>query len=257
MIYLREAIAGLISPWVVSSHERFSRQLLQFAHTELYTSFDIATMAARQPSPLREELERHARDERRHYGVFRAWAKQVSPYVGANYGDPDDPGGLDEASVRWAATQPAAPHRRLQTRFEYMAYLFLSESRAVLQFKLYQWLNAYDERCRKQIPLLLADETRHVRYSLRHAWAEFRAAPVASSRGLLRVFGYILRQDVVDLLKLVQTLGSGVMSALLYYGVITPYACGLRLLGGARRARLRTARAAGARTLDEGFWREA
>src|SRR6185436_19731194 len=90
MIYVRELVAGLISPWVVSSRKRFARQLRKFAHTELYTYFDIGTMAARQAPGVREEMERHSRDELRHYHVFREWSARLTPYVGANYGDPED-----------------------------------------------------------------------------------------------------------------------------------------------------------------------
>ena len=256
MIYLRELVAGLVSPCVVVSRQRFARQLRKFAHTELYTFHDIGTVAARQAPAVRAEMERHARDELRHYHVFKEWSGRLAPYVGANYGDPEDSGGLDETSVRLQAEQAAAPNRRLPVLGDYMTYIFLSESRAVVQFKLTYWLNLWDERCRRQIPVVLADETRHVSYSLRHAWREFRRAPWRSFVGFWRVLAYILRQDVVDLLKLVQTVGSAVAGALLYYGVVTPYGLALRL-GGLRRSRLRAPRAAERQALDAGFWSEA
>src|SRR5262245_38267664 len=256
MIYVREFVAGLISPWVVTSRKRFARQLRKFAHTELYTYFDIGTMAARHAPGVREEMERHSRDELRHYHVFREWSTRLLPYVGANYGDPEDSGGLDEASVRRQAEEEAAPNRRLPVLGDYMTYLFLSESRAVVQFKLTRWLNAWDARCRTQIPLLLVDETRHVRYSLRHALREFRREPWRSFLGWWRVLGYILRQDVVDLLKVVQSVGSTVLGTVLYYGILTPYGCVLRLLGVARRGALRPAQQASRVALDRSFWRD-
>lgn len=256
MIYVRELVAGLISPWVVSSRQRFSRQLDKFAHTELYTSFDIATVAARQEDSVRAEMERHARDEYRHYHVFRDWSSRVAPYVGANYGDPQDGGGLDEASVRLQAQQEAAPNRRLPHLGDYMTYLFLSESRAVVQFELYRWLNPYDARCRTQIPLLLTDETRHVRYSLRYAWREFRRAPWRSFLGWWKVLGYILRQDVVDFLKTVQAIGSSIAGWLLYYCIVTPYGLALRLAGVVERGRIRAWRPETSTRLDRAFWSE-
>jgi hypothetical protein len=257
VIYVRELVAGLISPWVVSSRQRFSRQLDRFAYTELYTSFDIATVAARQAGPVREEMERHARDEYRHYHVFRDWSARLAPYVGANYGDPEDGAGLDEACVRWQAQQVAAPNRRLPRLGDYMTYLFLSESRAVLQFKLYRWLNSYDERVRHQIPLLLVDETRHVRYSLHHAWREFLKEPWRSFLGLWKVLGYILRQDVVDFCKTVQTIGSAVAGFLLYAVLVTPYGLALRLAGVVERGRIRAWRPEATPRLDDSFWSEA
>jgi hypothetical protein len=255
VIYVRELVAGLVSPWTVSSRARFSRQLRKFAHTELYTHFDIGTVAARQPDGVRQEMERHAKDELRHYHVFKEWSVRLAPYVGANYGDPEDSGGLDEASVRRQAEEVAAPNRRLPVLGDYMTYIFLSESRAVLQFELTRWLNAYDRQLWRQIPLLLQDERRHVRYSLRHALAEARKEPWRSFKGFWRVLAYILRQDVVDLLKLVQTIGSGVAGFVLYYGIVTPYGFGLRLAGVLRRGRIRTSSAANAR-LDARFWNE-
>lgn len=254
MIYVREALAGLISPWVVLSDARFARQLQQFAYTELYTHYDIAEMAARQPSPLREEMQRHANDELRHHGIFLDWARKTSAYITANYADSESGRALDRERVQALVDQDAAPHRKLPTLFEYMAYVFLSESRAVLQFKLYQWINVYDRRCRETIPRLLADETRHVGYSLRVAGQEFRRAPGASAKGLLRVLGFILRQDLVDLLKLVQIVGSGLMTGLLYYGVVTPYALLQRVFAGVRRGRLRRSAPSGPVRLDDEFW---
>ncbi len=256
MIYLRETVAGLISPWVVLSPTRFARQLQQFAATELYTHYDIAEVAERQPSPLREEMHRHANDELRHHGIFLDWARKVAPYVTA--GAADDPSGsrsrLEREEVRALVAQPAAPHRRLPTLFEYMTYIFLSESRAVLQFKLYQWINRYDRRCREWIPRLLADETRHVGYSARVAREEFRRAPWTCTKGFFRVLGYILRQDLLDLLRLVQILGSGLVTGLLYYGVVTPYGLVKRAFGGVRRGRLRRAAPTGPVALDDAFW---
>lgn len=257
MIYVRELVAGLISPWVVSSRQRFSKQLRKFAHTELYTYYDIGTMAARQGPGVREEMERHSKDELRHYHVFKEWSMRLAPYVGANYGDPEDAVGLDEASVRLQAEQEAAPNKRLPELGDYMTYIFLSESRAVVQFKLYRWLNAWDARCRQTIPVLLVDETRHVRYSLRHAWREFRRAPWRSFKGFWRVLGYILRQDLIDFLKLIQTIGSAVAGLVLYYGIVTPYGFVLRLFGVLRRARIRPARASAQVPLDPAFWNDA
>ncbi len=254
MIYIREGIAGLISPWVVLSPSRFSRQLQQFAHTELYTHFDIEAMANKQESPLREEMLRHAADEARHYGIFLDWARKVSPYVTANYADSSEQARLDRESVKALVQEEAAPHRRLPTLFSYMSYIFLSESRAVLMFKLYQYVNVYDARCRKQIPLLLEDETRHVGYSMRVAWSEFKAAPWPCTKQLFRVLGYILRQDLLDLLKLVQIVGSGIFTFLLYYAVVTPYSLLKRLLGGTRRGRLRPVPRSGSMPLDQDFW---
>jgi hypothetical protein len=268
VIYLRETIAGLLSPWVVLSKTRFSRQLAKFAHTELYTSFDIQTVAERQDDPeLRAAMERHADDERRHYVMFREWAAKVSPYSAANYGDPgvaSDASQLDPLTVRLAASQAAAPAQRFSTIGEYMTYVFLSESRAVLQFRCYQFLNPYDERCRHGIPVLLRDERRHVRYSLAYALRELRRAPLAFARGSLRVFGYIFRQDAIDLLSVIQTVGSSVVAMLIYYGVVTPYALLLRGVGQIRRGTLRaapskrlepTASAPATSPLDDAFWR--
>ncbi len=258
MIYLREFCAGVISPWVVLSRVRFSRQLAKFAHTELYTSFDIQAVAERQDDPeLRAKMERHADDERRHYRMFREWSSKLAPYSGANYGDPGvsaDASALDPMTVKWSAEQPAAPNRRFGTIGEYMTYIFLSESRAVLQFRLYQFLNPYDERCRRGVPMLLVDERRHVRYSLHYAWREFRRAPLRSLRGHARVMLYILRQDAIDFLSLIQTVGSGLMGFLIYYGIVTPYALLLRLVGSTRRASIRSERVR-PDALDDGFWR--
>ena len=256
MIYLRECIAGLVSPFVVGSPTRFARQLRKFAHTELYTFYDIATVAARQQGEVRAEMERHAKDEFRHYHAFRDWAVHVSPQVGANYGDPEGTRGLDEASVAASVRLPAAPNLRLASFGEYMMYIFLSESRAVLQFQITRLLNPWNERVQKQIPVLLKDEKRHVSYSLRHSLAEFRRRPWASCKALARVLVYILRQDLVDLAKLVQTVGSAVACFVLYYGIVTPYALVLRVLGLVRRDRIRSWRAQGPARLDAGFWRE-
>lgn len=261
MIYVREFFAGLISPCVVLSRHRFSRQLLKFAHTELYTFYDIGTVAERQQEDaVREEMRRHAGDEYRHYKIFKEWAVRVSPYSVANYTDPDGPEDattLDEPAVCLTASQEAAPNRRFETLGEYMLYLFLSESRAVVQFRLYRFLNPWSKGCRRQIPVVLADEGRHVRYSLRYSWRELRRAPWTFAKGSVRVAGYILRQDLVDLLKLVQTVGSGAVSAVLYGLVVTPYALCMRALGALRRRRLRNWKEAGEAALDDEFWSRA
>jgi len=255
VIYVRELLAGLLSPFVVGSRPRFARQLQKFAHTELYTHYDIAAVAARQAPDVRAEMERHANDELRHYGIFREWSSRVSPYIGANYGDPADTTGFDRASVRMQAELEAAPSRRLPELGDYMTYIFLSESRAVLQFTVTRWMNPWNRRAWKQIPLLLQDETRHVSYSFGHAWREFLRAPWQRFKGGLRVMGYILRQDVIDLLKLVQVVGSGVMGFVLYYGIVTPYGLVLRLFGAGRRARIRSWTSE-TQALDESFWKE-
>ncbi|QDU66731.1 hypothetical protein [Engelhardtia mirabilis] len=266
MIYIREFIAGLISPAVVLSKPRFSRQLLKFAYTELYTSYDIGAVARRQEGEVREAMERHASDEGRHYKIFKEWAQRVAPYTashnnGVNFGDPDGVEQPDRRSVRWSAEQEAAPNRRLPELGDYMLYIFLSESRAVIQFKLYQWLNRYDERCRTWIPSVLVDEKRHVAYSLHYAWREFRRAPLARIRGAARVAVYIARQDLVDLSKLIQVGGSAVMGSLFYFLLVTPYGFGLRLLGLARRDRLRRTETDGPVApqrvqLDSTYWAE-
>ena len=256
MIYLREFIAGVISPCVVLSKRRFSQQLFRFAHTELYTSFDINSVAQRQSGEVRLEMERHAQDELRHYRIFKEWAARLQPYVGANYGDPEDIAGLNHNAVRDSARLPAAPNLRLPELGDYMLYIFLSESRAVIQFKLYQWINFYDRGCTHTIPAVLVDEKRHVAYSLKHAWREFRRAPAARGRGALRVAWYILKQDLIDLGKLIQTLGSGIMGHVLYYGILTPYALVLRLFGSTRRASLRKHVARESVALDASYWRE-
>jgi len=256
MIYIREFIAGLISPYVVLSRVRLSQQLLRFSFTELYTSFDIDAVAERQQGGLREEMKLHASDELRHHRIFKEWASKIEPYVSANYGDPGDVSGLDVNSVRASAQLPAAPNRRLPALGDYMLYIFLSESRAVLQFQLYSWINRYDRGCVHTIPALLKDERRHVSYSLKYAWIEFKKAPGKRFFGSLRVLGYILRQDIIDLGKLIQTVGSGVMGHLLYYIFVTPYGLLLRLAGSTKRALLRSPRKAREVSLDAKFWQE-
>ena len=126
----------------------------------------------------------------------------------------------------------------------------------MLQFQLTRLLNLYDERCRKQIPVLLRDERRHVRYSLEHSLRELRRAPWETTKGFFRVLGYILRQDLIDLLKQVQTIGSGLLGFVLYFLVVTPYSLVLRLFGVTRRARLRRRSTGVGAPLDEPFWRE-
>ena len=71
------------------------------------------------------------------------------------------------------------------------------------------------------------------------------------------MLGYILRQDLIDFLKLIQTIGSAVAGLVLYYGIVTPYGFVLRLFGVLRRARIRPARASAQVPLDPAFWNDA
>ena len=241
MFYVREIVAGLSSPLVVLSPTRLSRQLLKFAYTELYTYVDIESVARRQDDPqLRARMHRHASDELVHYQRFRDWAHQIEPHARLDHPDSPPHSPLDPATVAWAASQKAAPNRRFPILQDYMTYLAISESRAYLHFFLYRMINRYSPACRKHFPPILRDEGRHVTYSFRHAVRGATQNPWQASVGLLRVVRYILLQDVVEILKLLQSAGSWLVVALLYYGFLTPYALVLRLCGTVRRGRLRT-----------------
>jgi hypothetical protein len=256
MLYVREAVAGVLSPLVVRSDRRFAAQLRKFAFTEYYTYLDISSVAERQSDPeLRAAMQRHARDEFVHYQIFQEWARRIDPLASGDIGDPAAGAGLDARSVQWAVEQRAAPNRRLDSLSKYMQYLVISESRALLQFRLYRLFNLRDARIRKMLPPILADEARHVRYSLDHALRQARRTPGRSALELGKVLGYILVQDCVDLLRVVETVGSTIATSLLYFFLVTPYAWFTRSIGVTRRARLRTWKPAGLQELDQAFWR--
>jgi rubrerythrin len=167
--------------WTDPARKR--RTLESFAVTEEDGGRDLAAAARRVSDPeLRGHLERHARDERRHAGLFRARAAQLPGAAPAE--EPDRPRDLSRG--RRAGELDA--HGFLNAglidelgEVEYVAMLHVAERRAAELFQLHAALNEDDPRTRAVFEEILVDERYHVAYTGRflERWrAEGRGAEV-------------------------------------------------------------------------------
>jgi rubrerythrin len=149
--------------WVWSDGRRRADKLLRFAETEADGGRDIARAAERTSDALLRRLYlRHAMDEQRHAGLFRARGRDIlaslaseAPADGfqANWLSPGERG-LDDLVV---------DDEKEDTL---LAFLHLSEKAAARRFAVYHEVLTVDPATRDVFGDVLKDEAFHMNYTL-------------------------------------------------------------------------------------------
>ncbi|HLQ38124.1 MAG TPA: hypothetical protein VK348_10000, partial [Planctomycetota bacterium] len=166
---LRRLVGGAL--W--RNPRRRVQRLLSFARTEAGGAADIAAAAADADSPeLRQHLQRHAADERRHAALLRGRAQQLFDVgntaptsAGADLlpssGIPADA----ELSLTDHGFLPSARRRELG-ELRYVAMLYLAECQAKADFELHVLHTAgRDEATAAVFRSILRDEEYHIAYT--------------------------------------------------------------------------------------------
>jgi hypothetical protein len=157
------AVDMLLRPlhrWIFRDRARRARKLLRFAETEADGARDLSRAAELTTDPLLRRLYlRHAQDELRHAGLFRARGRALArsaPAAGRGF-DADflAPGerGLDDLRVEGAAGAPL------------LAFLHLSEKAAAGRFAVYGSVLAEDPVTARVFSEVLKDEAFHMSYT--------------------------------------------------------------------------------------------
>ncbi len=151
--------------WVWSDTRRRGNKLLRFAETEADGGRDIARAAERTSDPLLRRLYlRHAMDEQRHAGLFRARGRTILATLGAaaatdtsalqaNWLSPGERG-LDDLAVD------------KESEDSLLAFLHLSEKAAARRFAVYHDVLGIDVATRDVFTDVLKDEAFHMNYTL-------------------------------------------------------------------------------------------
>jgi hypothetical protein len=152
--------------WVWSDTRRRGNKLLRFAETEADGGRDIARAAERTSDPLLRRLYlRHAMDEQRHAGLFRARGRTILATLRASATTDDtsslqanwlSPGerGLDDLAVD------------KESEDSLLAFLHLSEKAAARRFAVYHDVLGIDVATRDVFTDVLKDEAFHMNYTL-------------------------------------------------------------------------------------------
>src|SRR3984893_3441305 len=148
--------------WIFRDPARRARKLLRFAETEADGARDLSRAAELTADPLLRRLYlRHAQDELRHAGLFRARGRALAggapaPAPGrgfeANFLAPGERG-LDDLRVEAAAEAPL------------LAFLHLSEKAAAGRFAVYRSVLAEDPVTASVFSEVLKDEAFHMSYT--------------------------------------------------------------------------------------------
>ena len=169
-------LARILNPWVWRSPEQTARKLHEFALAEHGSMLDLRLAARATPSPTRAAAYlRHADDEARHMQMFAKRATQL-----AREHDPSAP----QRSVRADCEQLFANLGEL----DFLAFVHLGESRAIVQFRVYV---AYFERQGRArdaslLTTILVDEDRHAAYT-KTLLTELAGGQAQATRALRRV----------------------------------------------------------------------
>jgi len=178
--------------WVWSDTRRRAEKLMRFAETEADGGRDIARAAElTQDARLRRLYLRHAMDEQRHAGLFRARGRaifaslpqDVSNGFQANWLAPGERG-LDDLHVDGESTDSL------------LAFLHLSEKAAARRFAVYRAVLDADPITRDVFGDILRDEAFHMNYTYsqlkrlspqRHGFRLWMARLTRLWKGYLRI----------------------------------------------------------------------
>lgn len=153
-----DALLRPLHRWVWRDRDRRVRKLLRFAETEADGGRDLSRASEQTRDPrLRRLFLRHAQDELRHAGLFRARARELlrgGPLRGGFDADFFAPGerGLDGIEV-------GGDDRAL------LAFLHLSEKAAAGRFALYRGVLEHDPQTARVFSDVLQDEAFHMTYT--------------------------------------------------------------------------------------------
>ncbi len=152
---------------------RRHRTLQSFSETEDDGGKDLVLAAKRVTDPeLRQHLERHALDERRHAAMFRQRAAEVRALAADNAGSElsTSERAFDLAGTRRGAEFDA--HGSFNAgicdelgEVAYVAMLHVAEKRAAEVFELHRALNAHDPETQAVFDAILKDEKYHIAYT--------------------------------------------------------------------------------------------
>jgi rubrerythrin len=202
--------------WVWLDAHRRARKLLRFAETEADGGRDLSRAAELTSDALLRRLYlRHAEDEFRHAGLFRARGRALlqelprqETGIEANWLAPGERG-LDDVRVEG------------EKDFALLAFLHLSEKAAAQRFSLYRQLLADDVQTREVFEKVLHDEAFHMSYT------HTQLGRVAQGRTGLRLWQARLGRIWKTYLRLASALASVLGTVLLrlqYFLLLPPFA---------------------------------
>jgi hypothetical protein len=181
-----------IHRWVWSDPHRRAQKLMRFAETEADGGRDIARAAELTSDALLRRLYlRHAMDEQRHAGLFRARGRAIYASLAAAPGSSFEgnwlaPGerGLDDLQVA------------KESEDALLAFLHLSERAAARRFAVYHEVLDVDPATRDVFTDVLGDEAFHMNYTYaqlkrvsprKHGWRLWGARLSRLWKGYLRI----------------------------------------------------------------------
>ena len=182
-----------------------SRNFKQHAFNELATAQTLEAIATKtKPTPLREEMERHADDEYRHHRMFKAIAKDI--LQADECSSPSDE--ADEESYEWILEND----RNFVANYngdivEFLCDVFAGEARTHVVLSGY--LNALQSRGLRfkkichTLGKVLEDENRHVGYSARYL-NEWMLGGLDLEASLKRSFGNFNRLSWMEIASVSQ-----------------------------------------------------
>ncbi len=216
---------GMVS-WNVSS--RRTRLLQNFSQVERGSYYDmLAAAELTQSGPLRREYFFHALDEGRHAVLFRARAKALAT-LSRDEAALDEAGYLGEHGI---VTESYLFEQMDEPTF--LAFVTLSETDAVEQFRVYVDKELPDEETLVMLRDILQDEENHVTYTL----DALKSLGNEDISKLFRDMRWKLRKEAW--LRFANVIGlkvSGIWLGLIYLLVVTPFRLFGRLSKGGWRA---------------------
>lgn len=203
--------------WVWRDPARRAQKLLRFAEVEADGGRDLVRAAELTPDPLLRKLYlAHARDERRHAGLFRSRGVELlhdlpaasAPVFQAEWLTPGERG-LDDLRV---------DRERDGTL---LAFLHLSEKAAADSFALYRDALPDDPATRQVFEKILRDEEFHMNYTRAQL---SRVAPERQNSLLWRARLSRLWKGYLRLAMALAGVISAVILTLFYFIILPPFA---------------------------------
>ncbi len=196
-------------------------KLAEFSFTELGSGLDM--LAAVEETPRREMRARyfqHALDELRHSELFRNRARAVGGSGGRAEAVLDDLGYIDSHGIRGKTSL----FQQLGER-EFLAFVWVAESRAAQQFGVYIDLLGTDPSTKEMFNNIARDERFHIAYSRAEldrmiAEGEGRAA----SWAVLRVRVRRLGEAWLRFSRVLGDVMSGLWLGIIYFIGVGPFA---------------------------------
>lgn len=209
----------LIQPlhrWVWADAHRRGRKLLRFGETEADGGRDLSRAAELTRDPvLRRLYLRHAGDEMRHAGLFRARGRALLSALPrrpegseANWLAPGERG-LDDLRVREESDETL------------LAFLHLSEKAAAGRFALYQEVLHGDPETRALFARILEDEAFHMSYTRKQL---ARVAPRKQGLRLWQARAARLWKAYLRLAAALAALIGTLLLAVQYFVILPPFA---------------------------------